>query len=102
MEVPSVLCETAINLGQVCEKEMSFMCIFIVLRLFKSKVYYTRGITPKCVRNGGVYLRSLAPEQRALKKHRSGGETLAILSNLTGSGIEHVSGVFDHYANRTY
>ena len=45
----------------------------------KSNLPYTRVVTPERVMGGGANLRGLALEQLALKKHRSGGETLATL-----------------------
>ena len=45
----------------------------------KSKLHYTRGITPKRVTSGGVHLRGLAPAQHSSKKNRSGGELLVTL-----------------------
>ena len=51
-------------------------------------LYYSCGITPKCATSDGAHLRGLSPGQIISKKHRSGGEPLATLSDLTGPGIE--------------
>ena len=49
----------------------------------KSNFNYILGVTPKRVTSGGVHILSLAPgEHRALKKRRSSGESLAILSSI--------------------
>ena len=60
------------------------------LKKIKSNPYYTQGITSKRVTRGGDHLRSLAPGQHSMKKRRSGGDPLAILSvyDLTGLEVE--------------
>ena len=61
--------------------------------------YYAKRVT-----SGGVHLRNSGPGNTALKKHQSRGELLAIVSDLTGPGIEPKtssadSDVCSHYAN---
>ena len=51
--------------------------------LKNSNLHYTRGITPKRVTSGGAHLRSLALDNTATMKRRSGGKPSATAMSLT-------------------
>ena len=70
----------------------------------KSNLYFTRDITPKCVTSGEAHLSGSA---WATQKHRSGGEPLTTVFDLTDQVIEAKTsrascGISNHYATDRY